>query len=186
MLASYNNIILHIVDQYRAFILHNYMLLNVNCLAFVVVSANGISLFANISDKSGNGIQLPTAGHQNESKLLNITGNKLNPETTTVGTSVYKTPTTNYSPTPSISGLLEGSEGGKGNISKNATILPTSLSTMESTTKPSTTHFRNYTTTSPSHGFPRHHFNMKLLDYIIIPIGCLLAIVISYFLVSNY
>ena len=156
-------------------------------LLFVVVSANGISLFANISDKNGNGIQLPTGGHQNESKFLNITGNKFNPETTTVGTSVYKTQTTKYSPTHSISGLLEGSEGGKANISKNATTLPTSLSTMESTTKPSTTHFRNYTTTtSPSHGFPRHHFNMKILDYIIIPIGCVLAIVISYFLVSNY
>lgn len=153
-------------------------------LLFVVVSANGISLFANISDK--NGIQLPTAGHQNESKLLNITGNKLNPETTTIGTTVYKTPTTNYSPTHSISGLLEGSEGGKANMSNNATTLPTSLSTMESTTKPFTTHLGNHTTTSPSHGFPRHHFNMKILDYIIIPLGCVLAIVISYFLVSNY
>ena len=142
-------------------------------------------MFANISDKSGNDIQLPTAGRQNESRLLNITGNKLNPETTPTGTSVYKTSTTNNSPTHTVSGLLEGSEGGIANISKIATTLPSSLSTMESTTKPFTKRLGNYTTASPSHGLARHHFNTKLLEYIIIPLGCVLVIVILYFLVSN-
>ena len=141
------------------------------------------SLSANISDNSGSDDHLPAVGHQNISRHINITSNELNPETTPTITTVIKTLKTDHSRTHTIADMLDLYEGSKGNSSSKTTVS-TPLRTSKSIIQ-HVTHVANYTTVSPSHSVIRHHFNMKILDYILIPVGCLLAIVISYFLVST-
>jgi len=141
------------------------------------------SLSANISDNSGSDDHLPAVGHQNISRHINITSNELNPETTPTITTVIKTLKTDHSRTHTIADMLDLYEGSKGNSSSKTTVS-TPLRTSKSIIQ-HVTHVANYTTVSPSHSVIRHHFNMKILDYILIPVGCLLAIVISYFLVRH-
>lgn len=153
----------------------------------LVTLANGIALFANISQGSGNNVEFPSVGHQNRSQLQNITSNKLNSENTPTVTSAIKIPLTrNVSKTQSIIDLADGYEG----TEKNMTTVLTPLSSNGTTTDPPTgspTHAGNNTSTaSPSHGIVRHHFNMRILDYILIPGGCVVAFVIACFMVSIF
>lgn len=155
----------------------------------LVTLANGIALFANISQGSGNNVEFPSVGHQNRSnsELQNITSNKLNSENTPTVTSAIKIPLTrNVSKTQSIIDLADGYEG----TEKNMTTVLTPLSSNGTTTDPPTgspTHAGNNTSTaSPSHGIVRHHFNMRILDYILIPGGCVVAFVIACFMVSIF
>lgn len=164
----------------NCFVLSDWSHVNLIVPIFVV-SVHGITLSVNIS---GNNVQLPTTGHHNESRLPNITSNELTAKTTAAQTTVIKTRTTNIPKTRTIDDMLDGYEGGKASSSNLTTSASTQLIT---TTQPLTrlsTHVENYTTVSPPHGAFKHHFNMKTLDYILIPVGCLLAIVILYFLVS--
>ena len=144
-------------------------------------------MFANISQGSGNDVEFPSVGHQNRSQLQNITSNKLDSENTPTVTSTIKTPLTRIvSETQSIIDLVDGYEG----TESNTTTVLTPLSSNGAPTDPPTgskTHAGNNTSTaSPSHGIARHHFNVRILDYILIPGGCVLAVVIAFFMVSIF
>ncbi|KAJ7377587.1 hypothetical protein OS493_028146 [Desmophyllum pertusum] len=121
--------------------------------------------------------------NQNDSRLLhsNITNNELRTETIHASTEIFKTSSTNLPTTHTVGDMLDGFESGRANLKNSSTTVRTPLSTVESFT-----HIvvENYTTVSPSLTFNKHHgFDMKILGYIVIPIGCLMAIVVSYCLV---
>ena len=143
-----------------------------------------------ISQENENKIQLPISGNlsrnQNDSRLLhsNITNNELRTETIHASTEIFKTSSTNLPTTHTVGDMLDGFESGRANLKNSSTTVRTPLSTVESFTHIIVV--ENYTSTvSPSLTLNKHHgFDMKILGYILIPIGCLMAIVVSYCLVS--
>ena len=81
-----------------------------------------------------------------------------------------------------------------GGFESNSTNFPNVATTVRNLLDAKKTTFpiltENYTTASPSASttvtMHNHHFNMKILDYILIPVGCLLAIVVLYCVVSPF
>lgn len=158
---------------------------------FPTVSVHGLPLSTS-NQEYGNNIQLPL--RQNLSKIqndsrphINITSNELSTEaihTSTVSTHLIKTPTTNLPLTHTIGDMLGGFKSKSTDFPNVATTVRNLLGAKE-TTLPILT--ENYTTASPSAStvVHDHHFNMKILDYILIPVGCLLAIVVLYCVVSR-
>lgn len=155
------------------------------------VSVHGLPLSTS-NQEYGNNIQLPLRQNlskiQNDSGLhINITSNELSTEaiyTSTVSTHLIKTPTTNLPLTHTIGDMLGGFESKSTDFPNVATTVTNLLGTKK-TTLPILT--ENYTTASPSAStvVHNHHFNMKILDYILIPVGCLLAIVVLYCVVRQ-
>ncbi|KAL9959415.1 hypothetical protein ACROYT_G032738 [Oculina patagonica] len=157
-------------------------------LLFVIAElkiVHGIPL--SINQENGNNIKPPTSGNltsnRNDSRLhINITSNELSTEQTQTSTSFVKISSTNIPTTRTDT--LDGFESSSANMSNITTTARTSTSN-----RITTFHIisENYTTVSPSPSIAthKHHFNMNILDYILIPVGCLLAIVISYCLVRH-
>ncbi|KAL9959419.1 hypothetical protein ACROYT_G032742 [Oculina patagonica] len=148
---------------------------------------HGIPL--SISQENGNNVQRPTSGNltsnRNNSRLhINITSNELSTEQTQTSKSFVKISSTNLPTTHTTGDTLGGFESSSANMSNITTTARTSTSN-----RITTFHIisENYTTVSPSPSIVahKHHFNMNILDYILIPVGCLLAIVISYCLVRH-
>lgn len=170
------------------------MLYCINCEAslnflFSTVSVHGL-LLSTISHENGNNIQLPSRQNlskiQNNSRLyINITSNELSTEAIHTSTRLAKTPSTNLPVTHTTGDMLGGFESNSTNFSNVATTVRNPLGD-EKTGATFHSMTENYTTVSPSPSIVihNHHFNMKILDYILIPVGCLLAIVVSYCLVS--
>lgn len=157
-------------------------------LPFSTVSVHGLPS-STISQDNGNNIQLPLRQNlskfQNDSRLhINITSNELSTEAIHTSTHFVKTPSTNLPGTHTTANMLAGLESNSTNFSNVATTVRNYLLGDKKTTLPILT--ENYTTVSPSPSIVmhKHHFNMKILDYILIPVGCLLAIVVSYCMVS--
>ena len=156
-------------------------------LNFLFPTVHGLPLSTS-NQEYGNNMQLPLRQNlskiQNDSRLhINITSNELSREAIHTSTRFIKTPTTNLPVTHTAGGMLGGFE-------KNSTNFPTVATTVgnlrdtEKTTLLILT--ENYTTASPSAStvVHNHHFNIKILNYILIPIGCLLAIVVLCCVVS--
>ena len=121
---------------------------------------------------------------QNDSRLhINITSNELSREAIHTSTRFIKTPTTNLPVTHTAGNMLGGFEKSSTNFPTVATTVRNLLG-VEKTTLPILT--ENYTTASPSAStvVHHHHFNIKILNYILIPVGCLLAIVVLCCVVS--
>ena len=160
---------------------------------FLTVLVHGIPVSSFLQD-NGNNIQLPTSKNQsvnrtqNGSRLYNITSNELKTDAIHATTNIIKTVTSSIHvslPTTHTGGNLldAGFEGSKTNVSNISTTVRTPLITPEPTNH--ITLIENYTTVSPSTpSNNKHHFNVKILAYILIPVGCLVAIVVSYCLVS--
>lgn len=156
-------------------------------LLFPIASVHGLPLSTSSQD-NGNTIQLPLRQNlskiQNDSRLeVNITSNELNTEAIHTSTSFIKTPSTNLPVMHTTGDMLGGFESN----STNSLNVPTTVRNLlgsEKKTLPFLT--ENYTTVSPSPSIVmhNHHFNRKMLLYILIPLGCLLAIVVSYCMVS--
>jgi len=153
------------------------------------VSVHGLPS-STISQDNGNNIQLPLRQNlrkfQNDSRLhINITSNELSTEAIHTSTHFIKTPSTNLPGTHTTANMLAGLESNSTNFSNVATTVRNYLLADKKTTLPILT--ENYTTVlpSPSIVMHKHHFNMKILDYILIPVGCLLAIVVSYCMVRQ-
>jgi len=151
-------------------------------------SVHGLPLSTSSQD-NGNTIQLPLRQNlskiQNDSRLdINITSNELNTEAIHTSTSFIKTPSTNLPVMHTTGDILGGFESNSTN-SLNVTTTVRNLLGSEKKTLPFLT--ENYTTVSPSPSIVmhNHHFNRKILLYILIPIGCLLAIVVSYCVVRQ-
>ena len=137
---------------------------------------------------NGNTIQLPLRRNlskiQNDSRLnINITSNELSTEAIHTSTRFVKTPSTNLPVMHTTEDMLRGLEGNSTNLSTVATTVRNLLGAEKTTLLILT---ENYTTVLPSPSIVthNHHFNMKILDYILIPAGCLMAIVVSYCVVS--
>ena len=154
----------------------------------VTVSVHGLPS-STIGQDNGNNIQLPHGQNlskiQNDSRLhINITSNELSTEAIGTSTHFVKTPSTNLPVMHTTGDMLGGFESNSTNSSNVATtvrnIMGAEMSTLPVLTE-------NYTTASPSPStvMPKYHFNMKILDYILIPVGCVLAIVVSYCMVSS-
>ncbi|CAH3151135.1 unnamed protein product [Porites lobata] len=149
-------------------------------LLFVIADLKaGLSI--PLSSKSGNNVQIPPIiVNHNESRLLNITSNNLNTSTTNL-TSINTAVPTVLTTKPSRTHILENNLDHGASSSSN--VSNSSVSDIASTT-PSlltlSTHVQNHTTVSPSQNAVKHHFNKKILEYVIIPIGCLLVVLISY------
>lgn len=163
---------------------------------FVFVDLNAVHGTHLSSNFSGNNVEIPTIGHNNESRLpvLNITSNKLSTRTNSTSTTVTLTKalTIKLFKTHTPVDMSGESKGGEVNASTNSTTVSVKSTTQLFTTLSShvrnytlSTRVGNYTTAPPPHGDVKHHFNMKILDYILIPVGCLLAIVISYCLARH-
>lgn len=139
-----------------------------------------------LSSKSGNNVQIPPIiVNHNESRLLNITSNNLNTSTTnltSINTAVPTVLTTKPSRTH-IRDVMFGENNLDHGVTSSSNVSNSSVSDITSTT-PSlltlSTHVQNHTTVSPSQNAVKHHFNEKILEYVIIPIGCLLVVLISY------
>lgn len=145
-------------------------------LLFVIADLKA-GLSTPLSSKSGNNVQIPPIiVNHNESRLLNITSNNLNTSTTNL-TSINTAVPTVLTTKPSRTHILDVMFG-ENNLdhgvpsSSNGSTTP-SLLTLS-------THVQNHTTVSPSQNAVKHHFNKKILEYVIIPIGCLLVVLISY------
>ena len=173
------------------------MLGNVDCLLYFNLAVNGVSPFANISDETGNNVNLPSTDSRNKSSLPNITNNELNKEATAMNTSAItvlltKNRTkTNMSRPRENEDVLVGFDGSSANATTETSdpTVSTHKSTENSTPFPNTklsTHVGDNATSSPSHRVKSHHFNINILYYILIPAGCLLVIVISFLLVSKF
>ena len=154
---------------------------------FPTVSVHGLPLSTSSQD-NGNTIQLPLRQNlskiQNDSRLdINITSNELSTEANHTSTSFIKTPSTNL-PVVHTTGDMLG--GFKRNSTNSLNVTTTVRNPLGSARKTLPYLTENYTTVSPSPSIVmhNHHFNRKTLLYILIPIGCLLAIVVSYCMVS--
>ena len=156
---------------------------------FSTVSVHGLPTgISTISQESGNSIDLPLGQNlskiQNDSRVhINITSNELGTEAIYTSTGLVKTPSTNLPETHTTANMLDGFESNSTDVSNVATTVGISLGDEEPNF---TIKKENYTTVSPSPSTVRqkHHFNMKILDYILIPVGCLLALVVLYCVVS--
>ena len=142
-----------------------------------------------LSSKSGNNVQIPRIiVNHNESRLLNITSNKLNTSRanwTSINTAVPTVLTTKPSRTHILDVMfaennLDDGVTSSSNVSNSSVISSTTPSLLTLST-----HVQNHTTVSPSQNAVKHHFNTKILLYVIIPVGCLLVVLISYCLVST-
>ena len=164
---------------------------------YVNLTANGISVLANISNQTGqhgNNIQLiPVIGNSNKSEIHNVTSNTINQETTINSANGTTLLTRNTSTAGSIIDVLMGYDVNAKNATNliNGSTVSTSPHNQTSTTPSSMrtstiiTIGGNNTTTSPSHHIKRHHSKSYVLHYILIPIGCFaVTFVISFFLVS--
>ena len=156
---------------------------------FSAVSVHGLPLSSS-NQGYGNSIQLPLRQNlskiQNDSRLrINITSNELSTEAVNTSTHFIKTATTNLPVTHTTGDMLGGFESNSTNFPNIATTVR-NLPDAKKTTFPILT--ENYTTASPSASIIRHnhHFNMKILDYILIPVGCLLTIVVLFCVVSLF
>ena len=144
-----------------------------------------------LSSKSGNNVQIPPIiVNHNESRLLNITTNNLNTSRTnltSLNTAVPTVLTTKPSRTHILDVML-GENNLDHGVTSSSNVLNSSVSNITSTA-PSlltlSTYVQNHTTVSPSQNAVKHRFNTKILEYVIIPIGCLLVVLISYCLVST-
>ena len=158
---------------------------------YVNLTANGISVLANISNQTGqhgNNVRLiPVRGNSNRSEIHNVTSNTIDQETTTINsTNGTMLLTRNTSTAGSIIDVLMDYDGNAKNAT-NSTPLHNVTSTTPSSMRTSTiiTIGGNNTTTSPSHRIKSHHSKSYVFHYILIPIGCFaVTFVISFFLVS--
>ena len=170
---------------------------NIVRIFYVNLTANGISVLANISNQTGqhgNNIQLiPVIGNSNKSEIHNVTSNTINQETTINSANGTTLLTRNTSTAGSIIDVLMGYDVNAKNATNliNGSTVSTSPHNQTSTTPSSMrtstiiTIGGNNTTTSPSHHIKRHHSKSYVLHYILIPIGCFaVTFVISFFLVS--
>lgn len=151
-------------------------------LLLCVIADLKAGLSTPLSSKSGNNVQIPPIiVNHNESRLLNITSNNLNSSRTnltSINTAVPTVLTTKPSRThiPDVmfgENNLDHGASSSSNVSNDITSTTPSLLTLS-------THVQNHTTVSPSQNAVKHHFNKKILEYVIIPIGCLLVVLISY------
>ena len=143
-----------------------------------------------LSSKSGNNVQIPPIIVNHNESRLNITSNNLNTSTTNL-TSINTAVPTVLTTKPSRTHILDvmfGENNLDHGVSSSSNGSNSSISDITSTT-PSlltlSTHVQNHTTVSPSQNAVKHHFNKKILEYVIIPIGCLLVVLISYCVVST-
>ena len=133
----------------------------------------------------GNSLRVPATKYNNAT-LPNITSNDLITEENFPST----TRTTNQS---IITHVAESSFGQGKTTQRNfssSTTIPATTGTMQSprthlATNLSSTLFYNASTVSPSHVVVNHHFSLNILDYVLIPVGSLIAVVVSCFLVST-
>jgi len=135
-----------------------------------------------ISQDNGNNIQLPLRQNlskiQNDSRLyINITSNEPSTEVIHTSTHLVRTPSTKLPGTHTTADMLGGFESNSTNVSN---VAPTVRNFLGDKKTPLPILTENHTNVSPSPSIVMHkrHFNMKILDYILIPVGCLLALVV--------
>ena len=157
-------------------------------IVFITNFLSGLSI--PLSSKSGNNVQIPPIiVNHNESRLLNITSNNLNSSRTNLTSIITAVPTV-LTTKPSRTHIVDVMFGENNNhdVTSSNNVSNSSVSDITSTA-PSlltlSTHVQNHTTVSPSQNAVKHHFNTKIVEYVIIPIGCLLVVLISYCLVSR-
>ncbi|CAH3195878.1 unnamed protein product [Porites evermanni] len=143
-----------------------------------------------LSSKSGNNVQIPPIiVNHNESRLLNVTSNNLNSSRTNLTSIITAVPTV-LTTKPSRTHIVDVMFGENNNhdVTSSNNVSNSSVSDITSTA-PSlltlSTHVQNHTTVSPSQNAVKHHFNTKIVEYVIIPIGCLLVVLISYCLIRQ-
>lgn len=175
--------------------------MNLRLLSFVYVTlvlktGHGMPISSFIKDAE-NGIQLTESknlsesSNQNNSRLNNITSNLLRTDPVITTTNTIKQVTSPLTfPTTHTQGSMLGARFHERETNVSNTNITRTVKIPLSSAKPTDPRSikENYTmsTNSPTKRHPKkHQFPMKILGYILIPVGCLLIIAITYCLVRH-